>query len=456
MKLKKFTAIALATTLAFSSLVGCSKDESKDNAKASVFDLLKEETDNATMSLKFNYSEDETKSSGNLTLSYDKGNFSLDNVKLSEEGGETIEISKLLSGGKDAIYLNVGTFMESSQDSESLGQVASILSLIFQDVEYLKIELPETKEISTKEITDEFVKNLETALNNAGFNFVASEDGKTFTLKVSTLEGNEKIAKELLTQMKASGDVYAKYIMESNNNVSSDSVKDYVQEQVTSIFEEMMKYYGATLTNKNKETLSTYIGEWVEENVSVSYEEMTLEDAKTQFEETIDEKLAEINGEYDDEELMPVATMVSMETSFVVTDTEDGTIINIEIKSEDSDEVKYEGTFELTITNGNANVSFPEKSTALKDIVGNVMPLVDGFGILGDISSELEGATEEEIDEFITSIFDGSLFESDYEDEESWEDWEDDYWDDEDWDDDEFSLDYDTSIADEMELIMYN
>lgn len=424
MKIKKITAFALIAAMTLSCITGCGKDneESKEtgNSEASVFDLMRKEIDNATISMDFSSTENELKNTGNAVISLDKDKFCLDSIKIDgvekeDEKTETIEIKNLLSGGKDAIYLNIGDLtksLSSETPSEgSLGMVGMIVPLLFKDVECLKIELPKTEEISTKEIEEEFVKNLENAVKNAGFSFVTGEDGKTFTLKINSIEGFNKLEKELYTQMKASSDVYATYMEASNSSLTSENVKSYLESQLSGIFEEIAKYLDMELTDNNKENLKTNIKTLLE-NTTITSEKVTKEDAKKQIEEEIDAKIAEIEKQSEG--------VKNFEVVFVVTDTEDGLVLEMNAKSEVEESGKHEFSIKATIKEGNASVTFPEKTTDLKGIVANVMPVLDSFGALEGLET-MKGADEETINMFIDSIFEGLASVEDLESEDGLE-----------------------------------
>lgn len=425
MKLKKFTAMMLAAIMVVGCFTGCGKDEKEEvaNTSGSVFDLLKQENDNCVISLDFNYKEtfsdedtNETNSKGSVVLSLDssKNMYSLDTIKIEGDEDSNFSIEKLISGSKDTIYLNVGSLMtslSSEQTDSSMNSIGMMLQMVFKDVEYLKVDLPSKEMLSTKEVKDEFIKNLETAIKNAGFNFVASEDGKTFTMKVTNVEGLVKIEKELYNQIKASSDVYATYMESSKNNLTDENVKTYIGDMANDLFEEVAKYFEIELTDSNKETLKTNIDKWLEEGVSVSTEQLTKEEAKKQIEESMDAELEALDYEYED--------IKNMETTFVVKDTDEGMSITIEAKSETTEGEKAEGTFDIAIKEGKANISLPSESTDFKDIVGNIMTLLDGFGLFEDVKTVLTGADEETLNVFINSLFESSsddVFEDDMED----------------------------------------
>lgn len=428
MKLKKITAMILATIMVVGCFTGCGKDEKEKVAKSSgsVFDLLKQDNDNCVISLDSSYKEtfsgedtNETNSKASVVLSLDssKNMYSLDTIKIEGDEGSNLEVEKLISGSKDAIYLNVGSLMtslSSEQTDSSMSSIGTMLQMVFKDVEYLKVDLPSKEMLSTKEvkdeiIKDEIIKNLETSIKNAGFNFVASEDGKTFTMKVTNVEGLFKIEKELYNQIKASSDVYATYLESINNNLTDENVKTYIGDMANDLFEEVAKYFEIELTDSNKETLKTNIDKWLEEESS-PVELLTKEEAKKQIEESIDAKLEELDYKYEG--------IKKMETTFVVKDTDEGMSIAIESKSETTEGDKTEGTFDIAIKEGKANISLPSESTDFKDIVGNVMELLDGFGLLEDVKAEFTGADEETLNVFINSLFENSsddIFEDDME-----------------------------------------
>ena len=427
MKIKKITALALVAAMTLSCITGCGKDKDEQKgseaSSGSVFDLMREEIDNATMSLDFDYKANGSDTKGNIVVSLDKDKFSLDTIKM--EGGEdTLEVNKLISGGQDAIYLNVGSLTESLSKTKVeggglLSSLGAMIPMVFSGVDYLKIDLPKIEEVSTKEIEEEFIKNLETAITNSGFNFANSEDGKAFTLKITSMEGFNNLEKELYTQIKASSDVYATYIEANNKSLTNENVKTYIGDQLNGIFEEIFKYFEIELTESNKETLKTNV-ETLMENMSITSEEVTKEDAKNSLLEEMDVKIAEIDE-------MDLESIKSFEAVFVITETESGFTFSIDVVSEYEEDilifdeevlpsenvetVKNEISLKGTIEEGKASVSLPEKSTELKGIVENVMPLLDGFGILKGVKESLEGADEETVNAFIDGLFQGALFE---------------------------------------------
>ena len=233
------------------------------------------------------------------------------------------------------------------------------------------------------------------------------------------MEGFNNLEKELYTQIKASSDVYATYIEANNKSLTNENVKTYIGDQLNGIFEEIFKYFEIELTESNKETLKTNV-ETLMENMSITSEEVTKEDAKNSLLEEMDVKIAEIDE-------MDLESIKSFEAVFVITETESGFTFSIDVVSEYEEDilifdeevlpsenvetVKNEISLKGTIEEGKASVSLPEKSTELKGIVENVMPLLDGFGILKGVKESLEGADEETVNAFIDGLFQGALFE---------------------------------------------
>lgn len=409
MKFKRVAALAIATTMTACCFAGCGKEEKQKPEQvgsASVYDLLRKEVDNAKYSVSFHIASGDATMDSDLVFSQDGDKFCLDKVKVASNNGENVEIANIFSGSNEAFYLNLGVLTEamasdsiSSMEEDSLGAIASTIPLLFEGVDCLKIGLPQVEAKSSPEFANELVKNIEGAISNAGFQFVASESGKEFTLKVDSLEGVNNIAKEFLEQVKSSSEVYANYANSMSEEDANKIAKDYAIGMMEGLFEEVAKYFECEFTESNRENLKKQVGELLENENLVK--PATKEETKQQIESLVDEFLAQFKEDGTTEGVK------SFETTLVVKETEDGVDVTGSVKSELEEGEKIECSFEMSIDEGAASVELPKDATELKEIVGNVMEMLDGVGFFDDVKDIVKGADEATVNEFIDSFFEG-------------------------------------------------